>query len=75
LGRISYTVYLWQELVTGNYVGWLTFVNIAGVFIFAMISYQYIELPLQRIATLISNNLKTKTVTAPLTGYKQDQQF
>jgi peptidoglycan/LPS O-acetylase OafA/YrhL len=75
LGRISYTVYLWQELVTGSYVGWLTFVYIAGVFIFAMISYQYIELPLQRIATLISNNLKTKTVTAPLTRYKQDQQF
>jgi peptidoglycan/LPS O-acetylase OafA/YrhL len=75
LGRISYTVYLWQELVTGNYVGWLTFVYIAVVFIFAMISYQYIELPLQRIATLMSNNLKTKAVTATLTEYKQDQHF
>ena len=75
LGRISYTVYLWQELVTGNYVGWLTFVYIAVVFIFAMISYQYIELPLQRIATLMSNNLKTKAATAKLTGYKQDQHF
>ncbi|MFI3187327.1 MAG: acyltransferase [Methylococcaceae bacterium] len=58
LGKISYTVYLWQELVTGNYVGWLTFVYIAGVFVFAMISYRYVELPLQRKATLMSNDLK-----------------
>ncbi|MGZ8159231.1 MAG: acyltransferase family protein [Methylobacter sp.] len=70
LGRISYTVYLWQELVTGNYVGWLTFVYIALVFAFAMISYRYIELPCQRTATLISNDLKAGAVTAPVTGYK-----
>jgi peptidoglycan/LPS O-acetylase OafA/YrhL len=61
LGRISYTAYLWQELVTGNYVGWLTFVYIAGVFAFAMISYRYIELPFQKIATAISNDLKAGT--------------
>jgi peptidoglycan/LPS O-acetylase OafA/YrhL len=58
LGRISYTVYLWQELVTGNYLGWLTFVCIAAVFAFAMISYRYIELPFQKKATSISNDLK-----------------
>lgn len=74
LGKISYTVYLWQELVTENYVGWLTFVNIAVVFGFAMISYRYIELPFQRTATLLSNDLKAAAVTASLTGYKQDQQ-
>ena len=65
LGRISYTVYLWQELVTGNYVGWLTFVYIAAVFAFAMISYRYLELPLQRLATEMSNRLKA-AATAPL---------
>jgi len=74
LGRISYTVYLWQELVTGNYVGWLTFVYIAVVFAFAMISYRYIELPLQRTATLMSDDLKAAAVAASLTEYKQDQQ-
>ncbi|MDP1773410.1 MAG: acyltransferase [Methylobacter sp.] len=74
LGRISYTVYLWQELVTGNYVGWLTFVYIAAVFAFAMISYRYIELPLQRTATLMSDDLKAAAVAASLTEYKQDQQ-
>lgn len=75
LGRISYTVYLWQELVTGNYVGWLTFVYIAVVFAFAMISYRYIELPFQRTATLMSNDLKAAAVTVSLTECKQDQQY
>jgi peptidoglycan/LPS O-acetylase OafA/YrhL len=71
LGKISYTVYLWQELVTGNYVGWITFVYIAGVFAFAMISYRYIELPFQRRAASISNNLKAGATA--LAGYKQRQ--
>jgi len=72
LGKISYTVYLWQELVTGNYVGWLTFVYIAAVFAFAMVSYRYIELPLQRMATSMSNGLKAGAVAASLTECKQD---
>ncbi|MGZ8238643.1 MAG: acyltransferase family protein [Methylobacter sp.] len=75
LGRISYTVYLWQELVTGNYVGGLTFVYIAAVFVFAMLSYRYIELPLQRKATLISDGLKAAAAEALLTGYKQDRPY
>jgi len=74
LGRISYTVYLWQELVTGNYVGGLTFVYIAAVFVFAMISYRYIELPLQRTAALKSDSLKAAATEASLAGYKQDRQ-
>ncbi|MEY3807624.1 MAG: hypothetical protein RI893_600 [Pseudomonadota bacterium] len=64
LGKISYTVYLWQELVTGNYVGWLSFVYLALVFVGAMLSYRYIELPLQSMATLISNNLKADAVAS-----------
>jgi len=75
LGRISYTVYLWQELVTGNYVGGLTFVYIAVVFGFAMISYRYIESPFQKMATSMSNDLKAAAVAASLTGYKQDRQY
>jgi peptidoglycan/LPS O-acetylase OafA/YrhL len=74
LGRISYTVYLWQELVTGNYVGGLTFVYIAAVFVFAMLSYRYIELPLQRKAALMSDSLKAAAAGSLLTGYKQDRQ-
>jgi Predicted acyltransferases len=73
LGRISYSVYLWQELVTGNYLGWITFVYLAAVFVFAMISYRFIEVPLQRTATSISNGLKSNAVVAPLTECKQDQ--
>jgi peptidoglycan/LPS O-acetylase OafA/YrhL len=75
LGRISYTVYLWQELVTGNYVGGLTFVYIAAVFAFAMISYRYIELPLQRKAALKSDSLKAAAAEASLAGYKQGRQY
>lgn len=75
LGRISYTVYLWQELVTGNYVGGLTFVYIAVVFAFAMISYRYMELPLQRTATLMSNDLKATAAAASLIECKQDRQY
>lgn len=72
LGKISYTVYLWQELVTGNYVGSLTFVYIAGVFVFAMISYRYVELPFQRAATLMSNDLKAVSAGS-LVECKQEQ--
>ena len=71
LGKISYTVYLWQELVTGNYLGWLTFVYIAVVFVFAMVSYRYMELPLQKTATLMSNKLKATAAATSLTRYKQ----
>ncbi len=63
-GRISYTVYLWQELVTGHYLGWITFVLIAAVFVFAMLSFRYIEMPFQRAATSISNGLKSASATA-----------
>ncbi len=75
LGRISYTVYLWQELVTGNYVGWLTFAYIAVVFGFAMISYRYIESPFQRMAASMSNDLKAAAAGAALTGHKQDRPY
>ncbi|MGZ4993324.1 MAG: acyltransferase family protein, partial [Methylobacter sp.] len=74
-GRISYTVYLWQELVTGDYVGWLTFVYIAAVFAFAMFSYRYIELPFQRTAALKSDSLKAAAAAASLTGCKQDRPY
>ena len=71
LGKISYTVYLWQELVTGNYLGGLTFVYIAVVFVFAMVSYRYIELPFQKTATSMSNNLKAAAVATSLIECKQ----
>ncbi|MGZ5049799.1 MAG: acyltransferase family protein [Methylobacter sp.] len=62
LGRISYTVYLWQELVTGDYLGWPTMALIGAVFAFAMVSYRYLELPLQKKATALSNELKAAAI-------------
>lgn len=58
LGRISYTVYLWQELVTGSYLGWMSLIYLALVFVLAMFSYHYIELPLQQKARIIAQRLK-----------------
>ncbi|MGZ5619637.1 MAG: acyltransferase family protein [Methylobacter sp.] len=73
LGKISYTVYLWQELVTGDYAGWPTLVYIAAVFAFAMFSYQYIELPFQKTARLKSDSLKAAALS--LAAYKQDGSY
>lgn len=63
LGRISYTVYLWQELVTGDYLGWPTLGLIGAVFALAMVSYRYLELPLQKKATALSNELKAAAIS------------
>ncbi|MEQ1530782.1 MAG: acyltransferase [Methylococcales bacterium] len=58
LGRISYSVYLWQELVTGIYLGWWTAVSIVSVFGFAMLSFNYFETPLQKLGGRLSDKLK-----------------
>ncbi|MDD5214353.1 MAG: acyltransferase [Methylococcales bacterium] len=61
LGRISYSVYLWQELATAYYPNtnwWQTLVYLVLVFVFAAFSFRYFEMPLQRVGTRLSNNLK-----------------
>lgn len=61
LGRISYSVYLWQELATAYYPntnGWQTLSCLVLVFIFAIVSFRYFEMPLQRVGTRLSNDLK-----------------
>lgn len=64
LGRISYSVYLWQELATAYYPNtawWQTFSYLMLVFLLAMMSFHYFEMPLQRIGTRLSNHLKAAT--------------
>ena len=64
LGRISYSVYLWQELATAYYpntVWWQTFSYLILVFMFAALSFRYFEMPLQRMGTRLSNHLKAAT--------------
>jgi peptidoglycan/LPS O-acetylase OafA/YrhL len=63
LGRISYSVYLWQELVTAYHpttLWWQTIGYLGLVFCLAAFSFQYFELPCQRLGSRISDRLKTK---------------
>lgn len=64
LGRISYSVYLWQELATAYYKNtawWQTLIYLAFVFIFAALSFHYFEMPLQRLGSQLSDKLKAKS--------------
>ena len=66
LGRISYSVYLWQQLATAYYpntMWWQTLIYLSLVFGFAALSFQYFELPCQRLGTKFSNQLKYKKIT------------
>ncbi|MCX7087697.1 MAG: acyltransferase [Methylococcales bacterium] len=61
LGRISYTVYLWQELATAYYPNpslLATFSYLALVFVLAILSFQYIETPLAIMASKRSRQLQ-----------------
>lgn len=61
LGRISYSVYLWQELATAYYENtawWQTLIYLGVVFGFAAWSFHYFEMPCQRLGTRLSNRLK-----------------
>ncbi len=61
LGRISYSVYLWQQIATAYYLNtnwWQTLSYLVLVFIFSAVSFRYFEMPLQRVGTRLSNNLK-----------------
>ncbi|MDD5228749.1 MAG: acyltransferase family protein, partial [Methylococcales bacterium] len=61
LGRISYSVYLWQELATAYYENtqwWQTLSYLGLVFGFSALSFRYFEIPCQRLGTRLSNRLK-----------------
>jgi peptidoglycan/LPS O-acetylase OafA/YrhL len=61
LGRISYSVYLWQQLATAYYLNtpwWQTLIYLVLVFCFAAVSFHYFEMPCQRLGTRFSNRLK-----------------
>lgn len=61
LGRISYSVYLWQELATAYYENtawWETLVYVGLVFGFSALLFHYFEMPCQLLGTRISNRLK-----------------
>jgi peptidoglycan/LPS O-acetylase OafA/YrhL len=62
LGRISYTVYLWQQLSTATWRGmpwWGTILMIGCVWLWALVSWRYFEEPLINFA-------KACTTPAPI---------
>jgi peptidoglycan/LPS O-acetylase OafA/YrhL len=61
LGRISYTVYLWQQLATATWTGmpwWGTLIAVAAVWAWALVSWRWVELPLIEFA-------RTRTTVVP----------
>jgi peptidoglycan/LPS O-acetylase OafA/YrhL len=67
LGKISYTVYLWQQLATAHYPAlspWWTVLFVVGVWLFAHGSYRYFERPLIGIAAGWSDSIKRRDAAA-----------
>jgi peptidoglycan/LPS O-acetylase OafA/YrhL len=67
LGKISYTVYLWQQLATAHYPAlspWWTVLFVVGVWLFAHGSYRYFERPLIGIAARWSDSIKRRDAAA-----------
>ena len=63
LGKISYTVYLWQQLATAPYPAlsaWWTVLFVLGVWLFAHGSYRYFERPLIGVAARWSDSIKRR---------------
>jgi peptidoglycan/LPS O-acetylase OafA/YrhL len=59
LGKISFTLYLWQQLATADYSlasPLIALLMMAVVVVFALLSYRYFELPLMRLGARLSAN-------------------
>jgi peptidoglycan/LPS O-acetylase OafA/YrhL len=66
LGKISFTVYLWQQLATASYSDsplYFAFVALAGVFLVALLSYRYFEQPLIKLGNRYSQAAKLKNLS------------
>ena len=68
LGKISYSVYLWQQLATAPYPilsPWYTVLFVLCTWIFAICSYEYFERPLINIASRWSDVIKQRVGVSP----------
>lgn len=66
LGKVSFTIYLWQQLATAPYEGtqlYFVYLALAGVLVLSLISYQYFELPLIRLGSKYSKKSKSKDLS------------
>lgn len=63
LGRISYSLYLWQELATAYYADtlwWQTLAYLGLVLVFSIFSFRYFEIPCQKLGSRCSAQLKMR---------------
>jgi len=63
LGKISFSLYLWQQLATGNYNSaspLFALFGLAGVLVFSLLSYKYFELPLIKLGAQLSESFRSK---------------
>jgi peptidoglycan/LPS O-acetylase OafA/YrhL len=76
LGRASYGIYLWQQLVVAPHPGWngLVYVcAIAACIGWALLSFRFIEQPLIRIGAGLSQRLARPARIAPATPHPAPQ--
>lgn len=58
IGQLSYSIYIWQQLFTGNFNWWIAQFpqNIVLIGVTAYISYTFIEMPLNRLKSRYTTN-------------------
>lgn len=67
LGRVSYGIYLWQQLATNYYsgAGYIFYtVAILAIAAWSLISYEYLERPLIRLGARWSDRIKAGSIKA-----------
>ena len=72
LGKISYSVYLWQQLATCPFPAispWWTFLFVLGVWPFAHYSYKYFERPLIVFAGKWSEEIQNRALVGRCKAY------
>jgi peptidoglycan/LPS O-acetylase OafA/YrhL len=72
LGKISYSVYLWQQLATAPWQTlspWWTVLFVLCVWVFAHFSYKYFEYPLIRMASRWSDAIKQRELVCRTDGF------
>jgi peptidoglycan/LPS O-acetylase OafA/YrhL len=80
LGKVSFSIYLWQQLATADVFHaplYFSFVALLGVFTLALLSYKYFEMPLIRLGSTYSNAARSEKAPMPAmeqTGGKEERE-
>jgi peptidoglycan/LPS O-acetylase OafA/YrhL len=72
LGKISFTIYLWQQLATSAATiksPWINFIALGGTVVIGILSYRYLERPLMRAGSAFSKRVVENASTRS-TGFR-----